>query len=171
MPGAAVADGNAVSQDEIPVERLERQAELGEDPDQTDPEPAARLGNEHVMGVYLIWKFAKNKEAARKYVVDQQLGYRETELHLIAAKLKGTKLKDEKYLFLGAGSAGIGLADLLCSALVGQGISEPWKIIQSLLGHAHLSTTLDTYLRVVNVEKARTADGAYEVMRSIIRGN
>jgi malate dehydrogenase (oxaloacetate-decarboxylating)(NADP+) len=40
-----------------------------------------------------------------------------------AVKLKGTKLKDEKYLFLGAGSAGIGLADLLCSALVAQGIS------------------------------------------------
>jgi malate dehydrogenase (oxaloacetate-decarboxylating)(NADP+) len=39
-----------------------------------------------------------------------------------AAKLKGTKLKDEKYLFLGAGSAGIGLADLLCSALVEQGM-------------------------------------------------
>src|SRR5271165_1294340 len=37
-----------------------------------------------------------------------------------AAKLKRTKLKDEKYLFLGAGSAGIGLANLLCSALVGQ---------------------------------------------------
>ena len=40
-----------------------------------------------------------------------------------AAKLKGTKLKDEKYLFLGAGSAGIGLADLLCSALVAQGMA------------------------------------------------
>jgi malate dehydrogenase (oxaloacetate-decarboxylating)(NADP+) len=40
-----------------------------------------------------------------------------------AAKLKGTKLKDEKYLFLGAGSAGIGLANLLCSALVGQGMT------------------------------------------------
>ncbi len=40
-----------------------------------------------------------------------------------AAKVKGTKLKDEKYLFLGAGSAGIGLADLLCSALVEQGMS------------------------------------------------
>jgi malate dehydrogenase (oxaloacetate-decarboxylating)(NADP+) len=40
-----------------------------------------------------------------------------------AAKLKGTKLKDEKYLFLGAGSAGIGLASLLCSALVAQGMS------------------------------------------------
>src|SRR5271169_2841012 len=40
-----------------------------------------------------------------------------------AAKLKGTKLKDEKYLFLGAGSAGIGLANLLCSALVAQGLS------------------------------------------------
>jgi malate dehydrogenase (oxaloacetate-decarboxylating)(NADP+) len=41
-----------------------------------------------------------------------------------AVKLKGTKLKDEKYLFLGAGSAGIGLADLLCSALVAQGMSR-----------------------------------------------
>jgi malate dehydrogenase (oxaloacetate-decarboxylating)(NADP+) len=40
-----------------------------------------------------------------------------------AAKLKGAKLKDEKYLFLGAGSAGIGLANLLCSALVAQGMS------------------------------------------------
>jgi malate dehydrogenase (oxaloacetate-decarboxylating)(NADP+) len=40
-----------------------------------------------------------------------------------AAKLKGTKLKDEKYLFLGAGSAGIGLANLLSSALVAQGMT------------------------------------------------
>jgi malate dehydrogenase (oxaloacetate-decarboxylating)(NADP+) len=40
-----------------------------------------------------------------------------------AARVKGTRLKDEKYLFLGAGSAGIGLANLLCSALVGQGMA------------------------------------------------
>src|SRR3954451_19629780 len=40
-----------------------------------------------------------------------------------AVKLKGTQLKDEKYLFLGAGSAGIGLANLLCSALVYQGMT------------------------------------------------
>jgi malate dehydrogenase (oxaloacetate-decarboxylating)(NADP+) len=40
-----------------------------------------------------------------------------------AAKLKGTNLKDEKYLFLGAGSAGIGLANPLCSALVAQGMT------------------------------------------------
>jgi malate dehydrogenase (oxaloacetate-decarboxylating)(NADP+) len=40
-----------------------------------------------------------------------------------ATKLKGAKLKDEKYLFLGAGSAGIGLANLLCSALVQQGLT------------------------------------------------
>jgi multiple sugar transport system substrate-binding protein len=39
--------------------------------------PHMRMGNEHVMGVFVIWKFAKNKEAARKYLVDQQLGYRE----------------------------------------------------------------------------------------------
>ena len=39
--------------------------------------PHMRMGNEHVMGVFVIWKFAKNKEAAKKYLVDQQLGYRE----------------------------------------------------------------------------------------------
>jgi malate dehydrogenase (oxaloacetate-decarboxylating)(NADP+) len=41
-----------------------------------------------------------------------------------AARLKGTKLKDEKYLFLGAGSAAIGLADLICSAMVQEGMSS-----------------------------------------------
>ena len=40
-----------------------------------------------------------------------------------AAKIKGKKLSDEKYLFLGAGSAGIGLADLLCSAMTQEGLS------------------------------------------------
>jgi malate dehydrogenase (oxaloacetate-decarboxylating)(NADP+) len=40
-----------------------------------------------------------------------------------AAKLKGTKLKDERYLFLGAGSAAIGLADLICSAMAQQGMT------------------------------------------------
>jgi malate dehydrogenase (oxaloacetate-decarboxylating)(NADP+) len=38
-----------------------------------------------------------------------------------AAKIKRKKLSDEKYLFLGAGSAGIGLADLLCTAMVQEG--------------------------------------------------
>ncbi len=37
--------------------------------------PAARLGNEHVMGVYVIWKFGKNPDAAKKFVIDQQLAY------------------------------------------------------------------------------------------------
>jgi malate dehydrogenase (oxaloacetate-decarboxylating)(NADP+) len=40
-----------------------------------------------------------------------------------AAKIKGKKLSDERYLFLGAGSAGIGLADLLCSAMVQEGLT------------------------------------------------
>ena len=35
------------------------------------------------MGVYLIWKFAKNKEAAQKYVVDQQLDYQD---HFVRSK-------------------------------------------------------------------------------------
>jgi len=40
-----------------------------------------------------------------------------------AAKLKGTKLTDEKYLFLGAGSAAIGLADLIGSAMQRDGMT------------------------------------------------
>jgi len=40
-----------------------------------------------------------------------------------AARIKGAKLSAEKYLFLGAGSAGIGLADLICSAMVQEGLS------------------------------------------------
>src|SRR5262245_17883790 len=40
-----------------------------------------------------------------------------------AAELKGSKLSDEKYLFLGAGSAAIGLASLLCSAMVEEGLT------------------------------------------------
>ena len=42
-----------------------------------------RLGNEHVMGIYFIWKFAKNKDAAKKYLVDQQLAYRQ---HFVQSK-------------------------------------------------------------------------------------
>ncbi|MER3409478.1 MAG: sugar ABC transporter substrate-binding protein [Thermoleophilia bacterium] len=45
--------------------------------------PFMRMGNEHVMGVYVIWKFAKNKEAAKKFLVDQQLGYKE---HFLQSK-------------------------------------------------------------------------------------
>jgi len=32
--------------------------------------PHGRLGLEHVMGAYVIWKFAKNKAAAKKFLVD-----------------------------------------------------------------------------------------------------
>jgi multiple sugar transport system substrate-binding protein len=39
--------------------------------------PVMRMGNEHVMGVYVIWRFAKNKEAAKQFLIDQQLAYRQ----------------------------------------------------------------------------------------------
>ncbi|HCR13048.1 NAD-dependent malic enzyme [Solidesulfovibrio sp.] len=42
---------------------------------------------------------------------------------LNACRAKGTKLADESFLFLGAGSAGIGLADLLCTALAEEGLT------------------------------------------------
>ena len=37
--------------------------------------PNQRLGLEHVMGVYVIWKFARNKRMAKKFLVDMQLRY------------------------------------------------------------------------------------------------
>ncbi|MGE4539555.1 MAG: NAD-dependent malic enzyme [Desulfovibrio sp.] len=40
-----------------------------------------------------------------------------------ACRAKGTKLTDESFLFLGAGSAGVGLANLLCAALVDEGLT------------------------------------------------
>jgi malate dehydrogenase (oxaloacetate-decarboxylating)(NADP+) len=41
-----------------------------------------------------------------------------------ALKITGRQLKDQRILFLGAGSAAIGLADLIVSALVQQGVSQ-----------------------------------------------
>jgi multiple sugar transport system substrate-binding protein len=39
--------------------------------------PHGRFGLEHVMGVYSIWKFAKNKEAAAKFISDLAINYRQ----------------------------------------------------------------------------------------------
>jgi multiple sugar transport system substrate-binding protein len=37
--------------------------------------PNGRVGLEHVMGCYVIWRFAQNKEAARKFLVDLEWKY------------------------------------------------------------------------------------------------
>jgi multiple sugar transport system substrate-binding protein len=37
--------------------------------------PNGRIGLEHVMGCYVIWKFAKNKTAAKKFLVDLEVKY------------------------------------------------------------------------------------------------
>ena len=37
--------------------------------------PNGRLGLEHVMGCYVIWKFARNKPMARKFLVDLEVKY------------------------------------------------------------------------------------------------
>jgi multiple sugar transport system substrate-binding protein len=39
------------------------------------PRGSERLGLEHVMGVYVIWNFARNKRGAKKFLVDMQTRY------------------------------------------------------------------------------------------------
>jgi multiple sugar transport system substrate-binding protein len=39
--------------------------------------PNGREGLEHVLGVYIIWKFAKNQEAAKRFLVDLAVDYKE----------------------------------------------------------------------------------------------
>ena len=39
--------------------------------------PHGRLGLEHVMGVYVIWKFAKNKAGAKRYLADMAINYQQ----------------------------------------------------------------------------------------------
>src|SRR6266542_4121463 len=37
--------------------------------------PHGRLGLEHVMGVYTIWKFTKNKKLAKRFIADLEINY------------------------------------------------------------------------------------------------
>jgi multiple sugar transport system substrate-binding protein len=39
--------------------------------------PHGRFGLEHVMGCYVVWKFAKNKPAAEKFLADLIINYKE----------------------------------------------------------------------------------------------
>jgi integrase len=46
------------------------------------------------------------------------------------------------------------------------GNPEPWKTVQARLGHRHLQTTLDTYLRVVDIFRAEVNATVYRFIRS-----
>src|ERR671922_122163 len=42
--------------------------------------PMGRRGYEHVMGCYTIWKFAQNKAAAKKFLADLEINYKQATL-------------------------------------------------------------------------------------------
>lgn len=50
------------------------------------------------------------------------------------------------------------------------GDSEPWKYIQTRLGHKHLQTTLDTYLRATDEFEAEVSDRVLVDFREILSG-
>lgn len=56
-------------------------------------------------------------------------------------------------------------AVLLYHAEVSTGNVEPWKIIQARLGHKHLKTTRDIYLRIADVFRAKVNDAVYRFLR------
>lgn len=51
------------------------------------------------------------------------------------------------------------------------GNSEPWKLIQSLLGHKHLSTTMNTYLKVIPGERREVNRRTFQAIRRRFSGN
>ena len=51
-----------------------------------------------------------------------------------------------------------------------KGDAEPWKVLQVLLGHKQLSTTIDIYLRAVNIDEAKISDNLQAFFRKVHRG-
>ena len=43
--------------------------------------PVQRLGLEHIMGVYTIWKFSKNKSLAKRFIADLEINYAQAFTH------------------------------------------------------------------------------------------
>lgn len=56
-------------------------------------------------------------------------------------------------------------AVFLYQAEVASGNAEPWKIVQARLGHKHLKTTMDTYLRIVDIFRIKANDVVYRFLR------
>lgn len=56
-------------------------------------------------------------------------------------------------------------AVFLYQAEVASGNAEPWKIVQARLGHKHLKTTTDIYLRIVDIFRIKANDAVYHFLR------
>lgn len=47
------------------------------------------------------------------------------------------------------------------------GVAEPWKLLQARLGHAHLSTTMDTYVRLVDEYSETVTDAVVDFLAQV----
>lgn len=87
--------------------------------------PGACIHFEDWKGEDALRLLAKYRDAVLCYNDDIQGTASVTMAGLITAlQIKGEALKDQRFLFLGAGSAGIGIAEMIVSALCGEGLEE-----------------------------------------------
>lgn len=76
-------------------------------------------------------------------------------------------LNKPKYTFHGLRHT---YAITLYSSKTKQGDKEPWKTVQASLGHKSLKTTVDTYLRSIQIDEAAISDALISVFEHLSNG-
>ncbi|MBO1324603.1 NAD-dependent malic enzyme [Acetobacter sp. TBRC 12305] len=134
--------------------------------------PAACLHFEDWKGTDAIRYLEKYRTQVLCYNDDIQGTAAVTLAGLISAlKIKNEPLSRQRFLFLGAGSSGLGTADMLVSALMQEGLSEPAAVERITL--MDVNGLLETSRKDLSPQQARyardmpTTDNLLEVVKAV----